>query len=63
MNARSETLILLKIVTENLNNGKVVDTDKYFLTDEPDGIKLHKTILEQQALESKGIATSDFSCS
>ena len=41
-------LILLKIVTENLNNNKVLDTDKYFLTDEPDGITLHKTILQQQ---------------
>ncbi len=41
-------LILLKIVTENLNNDKVIDTDKYFLTDGLDGIKLHKTILEQK---------------
>lgn len=41
-------LILLKIVTENLNNNKVIDTDKYFLTNELDGIKLHKTILEQK---------------
>ena len=54
-------LILLKIVTENLNNDKVIDTDKYFLTDEPDGIKLHKTILEQQAIGTKGTATSIFS--
>ncbi len=53
-------LILLKIVTENLNNDKVIDTDKYFLTDEPDGIKLHKTILEQQALNMKETVTANF---
>lgn len=40
-------LILLKIETKNLNNDKVVDTDKYYLSDTPDSIKLHKTILEQ----------------
>ncbi len=39
-------LILLKIVTENLNNDKVIDTDKYFLSDTPEGIKLHKTNLQ-----------------
>ena len=52
-------LILLKIVTENLNNGKVIDTDRYFLTDEPDGIKLHKTILEQQVNDNIGTARAN----
>lgn len=50
--------ILLKIETKNLNNNKVIDTDKYFLSDTPEGIELHKTILEQEVLLSKGIATS-----
>ena len=53
-------LILLKIETKNLTNDKVIDTDKYFLTDEPDGIELHKTILEQQVLEKKETVTANF---
>ncbi|MCY4401164.1 MAG: hypothetical protein OXD54_01150 [Candidatus Poribacteria bacterium] len=38
---------LLKIETVNPNTNKVVDTDKYFLTSDEEGIKLHKTVLEQ----------------
>ncbi len=52
-------LILLKIETKNLNNNKVVDTDQYFLTDEPDGIKLHKTILQQQLELATGTARAN----
>lgn len=48
---------LLKIETKNLNNNKVVDTDKYFLTTDDEGIKLHKTFLEQAPY---GTVTADF---
>lgn len=52
--------ILLKIVTENLNNGKVIDTDKYFLTEGPDEIKLHKTILQQKIGQLSETVTASF---
>ena len=51
-------LILLKIETKNRIDDKVIDTDKYFLSDESDGIKLHKTILEQKPY---GTAIANFS--
>lgn len=53
-------LILLKIETKNLNNNKVIDTDKYFLTDEHDSIKLHRTILQQQVPTGKETVTANF---
>lgn len=49
--------ILLKIETKDLIEDKVIDTDRYFLTDAPDGIKLHKTILEQKPY---GTANANF---
>ena len=42
--------ILLKIETVKKSAGnpdKLMDLDKYFLTDAPDAVKLHKTILQQ----------------
>ncbi len=39
-------LILLKIETKNPNRNKIIDTDKYFLSTDEEGIKLHKTILQ-----------------
>lgn len=39
-------LILLKIETKNLNTNNVVDTDKYYLSDSTEGIKLHKTNIQ-----------------
>ncbi len=39
-------LILLKIETKNPNANKIIDTDRYFLTTDEEGIKLHKTILQ-----------------
>lgn len=53
-------LILLNIETKDLLEDEVTDTDKYFLTDESDGIKLHKTILEQQVLNEKETVTANF---
>lgn len=53
-------LILLKIETTNLNTGKVVDTDEYFLSDTLDSIKLHKTILQQTLNNIDIIATAIF---
>lgn len=50
-------LILLKIETKDLIKDEVLDTDKYFLTDSPEGIKLHKTILEQKPY---GTANANF---
>ncbi len=50
--AADAEFILLKIETENINNNKVVDTDKYFLTTDDEGIKLHKTALEQQTVNN-----------
>ena len=51
-------LILLKIETKNLNNNQVIDTDEYFLSDTPDSIKLHKTILQQTLNNINIIATA-----
>ncbi len=42
-----QEFVLLKIETENLSTNKVIDTDEYFLTTDDEGIKLHKTVLEQ----------------
>ncbi len=56
-NAADQKFVLLKIETENLRNNKVIDTDNYFLTDEDEGIKLHKTVLEQAPY---GNVTADF---
>lgn len=39
-------LVLLKIETKNPNENKIIDTDKYFLTTDEEGIKLHKTIIQ-----------------
>ena len=50
-------LILLKIETKVLTEDKVIDTDKYFLTDSPEGIRLHKTTLEQKPY---GTANANF---
>ncbi len=41
-----EELILLKIETKNIDTGNLVDTDKYYLSDTTEGIKLHKTNLQ-----------------
>lgn len=51
---------LLKIETENLNNNKVIDTDKYFLTTDEEGIKLHKTVLQISLVTTVAIVTADF---
>lgn len=39
-------LLLLKIVTENINSGKIIGIDEYFVTSDNEGIKLHKTDLK-----------------
>ncbi len=41
-----QNLILLKIVTEIINTGKISGTDEYFVTTDDQGIKLHKTALQ-----------------
>ncbi len=51
-------LVLLKIETKNPNGNEIIDTDKYFLSTDEEGIKLHKTILQQQLFESVGNATA-----
>ncbi|RKU12007.1 hypothetical protein C6503_18090 [Candidatus Poribacteria bacterium] len=51
-------VITLKIETEELSTGDVVDTDKYFLTVGSEAIKLHRTILEEAAFG--GTVTADF---
>ena len=43
--AADEEFILLKIKTEQIDTGDIVDTDKYFLTFDDEAIKLHKTVL------------------
>lgn len=52
-----QEFILLKIETEDISKNEVVDTDEYFLTTDDEGIKLHKTALEQAPY---GIATANF---
>lgn len=51
-------LTLLKIETKNPNRNTIIDTDKYFLSTDEEGIKLHKTILQQQFLNAVGTATA-----
>ncbi len=46
-NVADQKFVLLKIETEDLSTNEVVDTDNYFLTSNDEGIKLHKTVLEQ----------------
>ncbi len=53
-------LVLLKIETKNSNTNKVVDTDRYFLTTDEEGIKLHKTILQQPLGVTVIDAAADF---
>lgn len=55
-----QDLILLKIETENIEKGKIVDTDKYYLTTDEEGIKLHKTILQQYVITVLATATANF---
>lgn len=55
--AADEEFTLLKIETEKIDTGDIVDTDKYFLTVDDEAIKLHKTALEQAPY---GIVTADF---
>ena len=52
-----QEFVLLKIETEDISKGEVIDTDKYFLTTDDEGIKLHKTVLEQAPY---GNVTADF---
>lgn len=51
-------VITLKIETEELSTGDVVDTDKYFLTVGNEAIKLHRTVFEEAAIN--GTVTADF---
>ncbi len=51
-------VITLKIETEELSTGEVVDIDKYFLTVGSEAIKLHGTALEEAAIG--GTVTADF---
>ena len=51
-------VITLKIETEELSTGDVVDTDKYFLTVGSEAIKLHGTVFEEAAIG--GTVTADF---
>ena len=55
--AADEEFILLKIKTEQIDTGDIVDTDKYFLTFDDEAIKLHKIALEQAPF---GIVAADF---
>ena len=50
-------VITLKIETEELSTGDVVDTDKYFLTVGNEAVKLHGTVLEEGTL---GTVTTNF---
>lgn len=50
-------VITLKIETEELSTGDVVDTDKYFLTVGTEDIKLHGTVLQEADI---GVVTADF---
>ncbi len=54
--AADEKYTLLKIETQTTKTEKILDTDKYFLTTDEEGIKLHKTILQQAPY---GTATAD----
>ena len=51
-------VITLKIETEELSTGELVDTDKYFLTVGSEDIKLHGTVLEEATIG--GTVTADF---
>lgn len=53
-------LILLKIETKNPNRNKILDTDRYFLTTDEEGIKLHKVVLEQTIGAIQAPATAIF---
>lgn len=56
-----QDLVLLKIETKNRNTGKIVDTDKYFVTVDEEALKLHKTELELEIGTTKTSVTADFS--
>ena len=48
-----QDLIILKIVTEIISTGKISGTDKYFVTTDDQGIKLHKTALQTTINQTK----------
>ena len=52
--------ILLKIETAHTKNNKVFDMDRYFLTTDDEGLKLHKTVLQQQIGIANGTVTANF---
>ncbi|MDE0089232.1 MAG: hypothetical protein OXU23_26190 [Candidatus Poribacteria bacterium] len=54
-----QEFILLKIATEAVQQGKVIDTDKYFVTVDDEGIKLHKTVLQQTIVATVATAAAD----
>ncbi len=58
--AADEEFILLKIKTEQIDTGDIVDTDKYFLTFDDEAIKLHKTVLEQTVIGTVATVIADF---
>jgi hypothetical protein len=58
--AADEEFILLKIETEQIDTGDIVDTDKYFLTVDDEAIKLQKTVLEQTVGVTVATVTADF---
>lgn len=51
-------VITLKIETEELSTGELVDTDKYFLTVGSEEVKLHGTVLQEANI---GVVTAGFS--
>ena len=55
-----QEFILLKIATEAVQQGKVIDTDKYFVTVDDEGIKLHKTTLQQTIGATVATAAANF---
>ncbi len=55
-----QEFILLKIATEAVQQGKVIDTDKYFVTVDNEGIKLHKTALQQTIGATVATAAANF---
>ncbi|MDE0484420.1 MAG: hypothetical protein OXI67_17705 [Candidatus Poribacteria bacterium] len=55
-----QEFILLKIATEAIQQGKVIDTDKYFVTVDDEGIKLHKTVLQQAVGINVTTVTANF---
>ena len=55
-----QDFILLKIATEAVQQGKVIDTDKYFVTVDDEGIKLHKTVLQQTIGFTVATAAANF---